>query len=564
MWRDARHKSKMRGEFAVCQTLWFAAVIFEGMQTSAQFDSSFLVSNTYPPEDGFFQGYCFVGNDLVFGREGARQYQAETGKSIPQAQDGCYVTVAQTGDSFTFDVDYSGFTILYYYHDGVNWVVSNSFSRVVDYLRQIGARIQPNYAHIAAANGRRMALGQLFSLETMARGIRVAPRTHTLIVHPHRVDFIRRVEVRQEFDDYGEALSGYLETWVSRMETLMVASDADFTVDLTGGVDSRTNFALVLAAMNRLGRKATPPRLRCSSGPGNRVDIEVAKKIATAYGLQMNDRREMQRIHLNSDQSFQVYRDQTLGVYFPFYRPTQAPTPGSITIGGGGGGLHRNTYERIIKSDDPEVFFTQHAKHLKHPEFEEEFVRDGQKFLEEVLLPGEDPLRVLLREGRVRYHSGRTPRNEVAFTPLHSVSADFVQSIAGDERLDSGQLNYDIMYSIDPKLMVMPYDSVEKEPSSDVKNNLVGALLSKEANPGRVWSADTISNDQSDGNEVWSYARAFDVAVSNRFVSNFWGSKVLAEANSLMETLKKGESIGNAANGVPIAAILSADLVTPN
>src|SRR5699024_8547828 len=206
----------------------------------------------------------------------------------------------------------------------------------------------------------------------------------------------------------------------------------------------------------------------------------------------------------------------------------------------------------------------QHAKHLKHPEFEEEFIRDGQKFLEKVMLPGEDPLRVLLREGRVRYHSGRTPRNEVAFTPLHSVSADLVQSIAGDERLDSGQLNYDIMYSIDPKLMVMPYDSVEKEPSSDVKNNLVGALLSKEANPGRVWSAYTISNDQSDGNEVWSYSRAFDVAVSNRFVSNFWGSKVLAMANSLMETLKNGESIGNAANGVPIAAILSTDLVTPN
>jgi len=540
-----------------------SAVTFDVMQTTGPFESSFLASNASPPEDGFFQGYCFVGTDLVFGTEGAQLFQAATGNTVPAGQDGCYVTVKRDGNSYIFDVDYSGFTVLYYYHDGTTWIVSNSFSRVVDFLRENGLRVRPNYAHIAAANGRRMALGQLFSLETMAHGVQVAPRTHSLIVSPNGIDFVRRFTPSENSGRYDESLSEYLETWISRFETLMESPKADFTVDLTGGVDSRTNFAILRAAMKRLGTDTTPPRLRCASGPGNREDFDVAKRIARHYGLELNDRREMQRIHLNAKESFQVYRDQSLGVYFPFYRPTQAPTPRNITIGGGGGGIHRNTYEQIMKSPDPDVFFKQNARHLKRPEFEEQFICDGQRFLSTTCLPDEDPLRVLLREGRVRYHSGRTPRSEVAFTPLHSISADRVQELAGAERSRSGQLNYDIMHSVDPALMEMPYDDISKAPTQAIRNSLVSATLRSEPGPGRVWAPDLGPTPPTTEYENSAFKNALDAALANPFVRKFWGTGLTREAKELMEVIENGGSIGNAANGIPIAAILSTDLVTP-
>src|SRR5699024_11084134 len=198
-------------------------------------------------------------------------------------------------------------------------------------------------------------------------------------------------------------------------------------------------------------------------------------RIARHYGLEVNDKRELHRVHLDAEESFHAYRELTLGVYFPFYRPTQAPTPMNITIGGGGGGIHRNTYELIYGSSDPAVFFKQNAKDLKRSEFEEELIRDGRKFLSTTMESGDDPLRVLLREGRVRFHSGRTPRGEGSFTPLYSVAAEQVLALAGETRLETGQFNYDIMNSVDSDLANLPYDEAKKSPTASIKRCLENA-----------------------------------------------------------------------------------------
>lgn len=536
------------------------------MAQTDTYGMTFLASTYNPPEDGFFQGYCFAGSDLIFGTTGAKYYQALTGKTVAPALDGCYVTVRRGGDAYVFDVDFAGYKILYYYHDGHTWVVSNSFAQVVDFLRQQKLNIRPNYAHLAAIGGRGMALGQLFSLETLAQGIRVVPRTHSLVITPHRAVLKRRFDPPAAQFDYEEALSDYLNTWVSRFETLMVSEETDFTVDLTGGVDSRANFALVQAARRRLAQAGKPPRLRCGSSPGNRTDLEIAKLVAGNFGLEMNENRPSRGIKLHGDDSYKLYRDLAMGVYYPFYRPESVPTPANITIGGGGGGIHRKTYELIIKSSDPEVFFQQFARNLRRPEYEEEFIQDGRAFLNTAVQEGEDPLRVLLRDGRVRYHSGRTPRTDVAFTPLHSVAAEGTQLLAGADRIEEGQFNYDIMYSLQQELVTMPYDTDSKYPTHDVLSRLTKVAINKESNPGKVWgpTAHLISGSNGDQSRpLEAYKAAFDNAINNPFVMKFWGKKTLTTARDSMRQLYEGKSIGNAANGVAISAVLSADLITP-
>lgn len=531
------------------------------------FETTFLSSNLNPPHHGYFQGYCFIGSDLVFGTAGAKYYQAATGKLIGPALDGCYVSVKNINDTYFFDIDFAGYKILYYYHDGSTWVVSNSFAQIVDFLRRHNIKVSPNYAHLAAIGGRGMAASQLFSLETPARGIRVAPRTHTLVITPEKAMFRRRPEPQHGHANYEEALSVYINTWVSRFETLMLADETSFTVDLTGGVDSRTNFALVHAAKQRIGDVGVLPDLHCESTTTSQMDAKVAHTVASEFSLKVREELKAPQFALSSEQSFQMHRNLSMGIYYPLYMPQRGPSPKDIKIGGGGGGIHRKTYELHIKSKDPDLFIRRYSTYFKRPEYRREFIRDGHEMMNIALQKGEDPLRVLLRDGRVRYHSGREARSGVAFTPLHSVTADQTQSLAGHDRIEEGQFNYDVMYSLLPKLVNMPFDTEIKSPTAKIRERLTSAKIPSHANPGKVWAP--VAHLQSIGryvsqSDAAAYGEAFDSAIKNPFVIKFWGQTMLNTARQRMELLRSGEPFGNAANGKPISAIFSADLVTPS
>jgi hypothetical protein len=347
----------------------------------------------------------------------------------------------------------------------------------------------------------------------------------------------------------------------------MHSTETDFTVDLTGGVDSRANFALVQAANRRLGNNGTPPRLKSGSTPSNTIDLEIATLVANHFGLEVNDNRNIQQLPLAGDESFRMHRDLTMGVYYPLYQPDQGPTPTNIGISGGGGGVHRKTYELHIKRNDVDYFIQRYSQYFNRPEYESEFIQDGHDFLNTAIQDGEDPLRVLLRDGRVRYHAGRTPRTGVAFTPLHSVGADRTQLLAGYDRIEEGQFNYDIMHSLEPELVTLPYDTERKAPTQAILDRLTNTPIRSDANPGRVWAptAHLIpkSADHHQSRPVEAYKQAFDQAMDNPFVTRFWDQGTLEKAKELMDALHAGESIGNAANGKPISAILSTDLVTP-
>lgn len=529
--------------------------------------TTFIVSSYDPPLDNFFQGYCFVGSDLVFGAEGAQQFQALTGRLISPGLDGCYVIVRREGDAYVFDIDFGGYKILYYYHDGENWVVSNSFAKVVDFLRYHQLGVNPNYTHLAAIAGRGMASGQLFSLETPATGVRVAPRTQSLVVTPHRILFQKRPAVAPRKGSYSARLATYLDTWVSRFETLMLSKWADFSTDLTGGVDSRANFALVQGAKQRLDGQGTQPRLNCGSTPTNRSDLDVAEALTSHFGLDLNDRRKFVEHKLTANEGYSAFRDLALGVYYPLYMPVNGPTPTKISISGGGGGVHRKIYENHNKSKDVNKFFKRYAANFQRPEYAAEFIRDGEDFLRHSAQRGEDPLRTLLRDGRVRYHTGRSPRYGVTFTPLHSAAADRTQMCAGWDRIEEGQFNYDVMYSLEPELVDIPFDRPEKSPTDSIRRRLLGVQIPPDASPGKVWFGELELDrdvDSSKSSRLRRYKQAFDTAMESSFVSNFWSQEVLENAQATMSTLAAGESIGNAVNGKAISAVLTAGLVAPS
>lgn len=525
--------------------------------------TTFLVSSTDPPVDGFFQGYCFSGTDYIYGHEGARIFRESTGRRITGGLDGCYISIRKYGNVYRFDTDYSGYKVLYYYHDGEMWAVSNSLAQTVEFLLHAGLPITPNYAHLAAIHGHGSGNSQLFSFETIIRGIRVLPRATTLVMTRNGVDVERWPAVEQR--QYEAGLSQHLHTWVGRYETLALDSRTNLTVDVTGGVDSRTNFALALTAMRRLGGDGVQPRLSCGSTETNTEDLRVAKRLSTAFGLQLNDERRFRGYPLTPEESYKTLRDLSVGVYYPLYVPSEGPSPDKIAISGGGGEIHRRFYENHQRSKDPDKFFAAYARRTRYPWLGNELARDGRAAVEFAARPGNDLLRIHYREFRHRYHVGRLPRYAVAFTPLDSVTADLAQSQAGPERLDEGQFNYDVLASLVPELLDMPFDDPKKVPSASVRARLTKVDVPSEANPGRVWAPVPQERrvDRSASSRANQLHAALECAAENPFVLSFWGAEVIKSARELMARLVDGSGIGNAVNGQPISAVLAADLASP-
>lgn len=526
--------------------------------------TTFLTSIFNPPPADFFQGYCFSGSDFIFGQEGAGKYKDATGNVIRGGLDGCYIVVRRHGTAYHFDTDYAGYKVLYYYHDGELWCVSNSIAKIVDFLRENAVRVSPNYPHLAGILGEGSGSSQLFSFETIVHGVKMAPRATTLVVTPHGVSFERWPA--PEGQGYENGLSEHLNTWVSRYETLMLSPYTDFTIDVTGGVDSRTNFALALSANRRLGSTGSQPRLNCGSTPTDSSDLDVARTLTDQFGMELNDRRRFLGYPLTPEESYQTFRDLNVGSYYPLYMPTEGPSPTKIQIGGGGGEIHRRFYENHLGSKDPERFYNNYAGRINPPGFRAEFIRDARTALRIATPAGVDPLRAHYREFRHRFHVGRSPRYAVNFTPLDSVSADMAQANAGAKRLDEGQFNYDVLYSLEPELLEMPFDAASKAPTQSVGDRLARVEVRPEASPGEVWLPEAASARnvvRSKEARIEVYRSAFEEALANPFVTQFWGESHIAVAKELMDELVAGRSIGNAVNGKPISAVFAAHLATP-
>lgn len=525
---------------------------------------TFLVTNSNPPEDGFFQGYCFYGTDYIFGQEGVEQFETTTDSTVTGGLDGCYALARRDGDSFIFTNDYAGYKLLYYYHDGTTWAVGNSLAQIVDFLRAEGIRITPNYSQLSAALAEGSASSQLFSFETTVQNVRLVPRATNLVVTPENAILDRWPAV--EKIDYGEGLARHLDLWSGRMETLILDEQVGVTTDITGGVDSRTNFGLLALAKKRLGGAGTYPRLNCGSTPTNREDLDVALQLGERFGLEINDERRFPRYNLTPEECYQTFRDLNAGASYTLYMPVEGPHPFKISIGGGGGEIHRKFYEGHTKTKDVERFLSSYGSRLKYPWLSEEYTRDGQDALDFATRPGMDPLRVHYREFRHRYHVGRAPRYGVSFTPLDSVTADLTQSQAGQDRLDDGQFNYDVIASLSPELLEMPFDKPSKAPSPAIRSRLTRVEVSQEARPGRVWAPAPeerkVTRSAVKRNE--QLRDAVQVAVQDSFVTDFWGQDVVDAAQDLLDRLISGKGIGNAVNGKPISALLSAGLVSPN
>jgi len=442
---------------------------------------TFLFSSLDPLPDLFFSGYCFIGTDFIYGGGGAKLFTEATARTIDAGEDGCYVIIKKTAGGHIIGADFKGYKKLFLYQSGSEWAVSNSFVRLVSFLRDRRQPVSIDHAQLASWFVKGAFGEQLCSFATAVREIRVVPSCCYLRITPSGYcldEFPRLPRI-----PYAEALSTFLSVWIGRLKCLLLDPAITVFSHLTGGRDTRVVLALFLAVAHQLGDGA--PRVRYVSLDGRRNidDLSVAKALSCHFGLSLNERISVERVQLDAKESYEAWRDLCLGVYAPIYFPTSGPSPIIVTFGGGGGEAHRPFYPRI----PPWAFLEELRKYLpvEHGLAWKDEVLSAIRFLKQRAEAKVHPMILHYREFRDRCHVGRGAQYTVELLPLGSKLL-YASSNAYQGSAEDNQILFDVMQNLAPGLADMPYDKDAKLPSEQHRaRHMVVDLFVPE--PGRVF-----------------------------------------------------------------------------
>lgn len=520
----------------------------------------FLFSSTLDQPDQFFQGYCFKGNDFIFGQGGAEARLAQTGEEIGAGEDGCYISVTRDGDNYVFRTDFSGNKKLFYYWDMGFWAVSNSLPILINHIQSNSIPVAPNYAQLAAAGFGKgsSALNQLTSYQTVANGIKLTPIKMDLVIGKRRIEF--RPSYQAENLDYRSALSRYLHTWIARLRTLLDEPGMSVNCDLTGGMDSRAVFAMLMRA--RSENPTSPALIRVGSAPtkGLSTDMDIASEISERYDLRINGPRPASPHRFSREESYASWRQLCLGSYFPIYFPGIAPYSHRVSLGGGGGENHR----RFYPDASADALTASRAARIKPSWLRSAFVADMAstfRTLERIESPDTDPLVLHYRHFRNRLHSGRTPQYGVQFMPLGSRLLEEAANAAGKVHQDRGQRNYDIIHSTEPDLLSVRFDQPYKSPTDDVIEALTRIDIPS-LRAGRVYHEPPMQPSHNGGtSSQWRYLQAeLRDAVKSSFVQDFWPPEFLTDAQKTADGAVAEARLPHPIDGQPISAILTSTM----
>lgn len=210
--------------------------------------NSFVACGNATAEHRLLIGYGFAGRDMVIGQDGLASWEAATGRALAGGEDGTYAIVSQTGAAIRIETDHAGHMPIFYYRDERVAAASNSIVRLVEHLRAAGVQVRPNPAEVAARGTDFYPLHQLATFETAVAGVSMLPAGCVLRIESGHC----RVErlMRRKPTSYADDLKTFITTWADRVATLLDSGRFRLSIDLSGGLDSRTVFALFHRVMH--------------------------------------------------------------------------------------------------------------------------------------------------------------------------------------------------------------------------------------------------------------------------------------------------------------------------
>ncbi len=202
---------------------------------------------------------------------------------------GHYVYIFRENSKISIYQDFCGSYGLFIYNNDDYFAISNSFFKLVDFLKEkVTLNLNLDYAHTFIAA---RPCSNIYK-ETLIKEIQLLPQNNivNIDVNNYNLDY---VEI-----DYGEktipinskecleVLDKWYYKWVNLFNLLYTNTD-NLEFSLSGGVDSRVVLALILSSKIDLNKINISTYI--SKKPSFIEDFEIASEIASDFGFKLNN-----------------------------------------------------------------------------------------------------------------------------------------------------------------------------------------------------------------------------------------------------------------------------------
>ncbi|MHA6347290.1 asparagine synthase-related protein [Roseivivax sp. CAU 1761] len=427
----------------------------------------FLLSSwTELPGAPVLDGFAFDGADAVIGSAGLAGFEAARGRPLRPGGDGVHILCRPEAQGVAISADAAGYRHLFYWRGDAGaaagrWAVGESFVDLVAHLRARGVALAENRAQTGAFLSRKQAFQQLTTRETAVAGIEVLLPGERLLLRDGALA-VGPVPSAPAAD-YPAALRDFLETWLGRCRTLAGDADLQLWFHLSGGVDSRavTAFFLWLRRHGELADRAT---LRSLTDAAHADDLAVAERVAAATGLPLNHLAPRPGRPLDAAESRALWQAHSAGAYSPVRLMRETADPRDLHFTGHGGG----GYKADLDARGVDRALARMARAYGY--FGRGDRRAWRAALEDMLAAlAEDRGTAwtrLQRVSRARFHGGQaaTYKTQIALLDSQLAARAADARPAGSWR--GTQFHFDIMASLAPDLLDLPFDDPRKAPDA--------------------------------------------------------------------------------------------------
>nr|WP_138918264.1 hypothetical protein [Paracoccus sp. TRP] len=511
-------------------------------------------------ESAFF-GYGFQGTDLVIGHEGFRAF-TESGRRFQSDNDGCYLYVQADGSGNTiFSTDFRGYFPLFYYSSGSSWIVSPSFELVARAARRRNLPLTLCKAQLDAWKSNSALLQAPTSERTPFAEIRLLSYDKKIIAGDKLIVSHRKRQPAH--NSYETALSDLLAIWGGRIMTILDGGMA-IRADLTGGVDSRTVFSVILHTLQMTGRCdfLSSEAILFNSDRRQQEDFAVACQISDFFGFPINNPNRRQYTLLEDETSYITWRRYNLARYSPHILPVASQDSTIITFNGVGGEDHRDFYESFGRGPLGE-YIANFQPIFANPKDFGAWMGDLHADIDLPVTSYDSTMPAAVRHyrrHRSRHHTAKQPSSELMGVILGSRAAYECARFLDRDALHTNQLLFDIMINCSEDLAKLPYDQPEKAPQQINFDRLTRLKKIKPAQTGSIWRDPLAPSTtvKTQGRNI-PLRKAVEEALRCPEVRELAGEAILQKLQQQLEKLTPTTNLHQ--NGHLIHYILLADVV---
>lgn len=400
----------------------------------------------------YFNGIAFCGNTIVIGTAS----DVSKKNLVEHAVEGRFFAASSDGVVTRFWTDDTGQELLFYYCNGDKWAVSNSFKKLADFLSDKRVEMTVNHGALLPFAVRHSSSQGLMTNKAIINEINILGADEFLEADNHQMKVISRSGPDEEYD-FSALVNRFIEKWSSRLKVIVDQMPAGSVIcDLTGGVDSRVIFSLLLASGCDLNKISFNCNERWEK------DYNVAKIIASKYGLSLNESKRRTPYPVSPDLRLNDFLDSCLGVYHgAYFSNYENFSSGAVHLHGGGGGLIRSVY-----SHNPSNMLLSKGYDFPSQVLHKKSISEVGEFNASVIESSSDSnvgrsIRYYF-ETRNRYHFGRNSYKSLSSYLVTPLVSKEVMKLSGLYGVEDRDVYIAIFLLTDPGLIDIEFDEESK------------------------------------------------------------------------------------------------------